>query len=702
MPTSALSASVDPAVLLVDDHATNLVALEATLAPLGVRLVSASSGPAALRHLLSAEFALILLDVQMPGMDGFETARLIKQHPRTAETPIIFVTAIHREAAQVFKGYERGGADYLLKPFDPSVLRSKVRVFIELYRKRKELAQQAALVHDREREDLERRSEQRFRNLLDSMSLCVWALRRDGTPYYRNRAWLEYAGAEAHAASFVAPPLVHPEDHAGVQGLWDQALREGQALEIEYRLRRAIDGAYRWHVGRVVPERDDGGNITGWIATATDIESQKRAEKAYARLVVKERNAREEAEAANRAKDEFLATLSHELRTPLHAMIGWTRMLRTRSLPPEKARKAIETIERNATVQAELIEDILDVSRIITGKLRIVTRPVDLSAIVDAAVEAVRPAAEAKQIAVEKTIDELPPRLSADGARLQQVIWNLLANAIKFTPAGGRVDVRVDTMSSGEVRIEVRDTGSGVSPEFKPHVFERFRQQDGSSRRAHGGLGLGLAIVRHLVEQHGGTVSCESPPRGETRGTAFIVRLPARVAASGVRAVDPGAPRTGAPLHLTDETAAVSLAGLRVLLVEDEPDARELLTEVLQEYGAVVLAAASARDGLDLLERERPDVLLSDIGLPGEDGYALISRVRALPPERGGETPAAALTAYARVDDAQRALAAGYHRHAPKPIHPAMLASLVHELARARAGCTPGPAVVATQASAGV
>jgi PAS domain S-box-containing protein len=661
-------------VLLVDDRPANLVALEATLAPLGIRTVAAVSGPEALRRLLAEEFALVLLDVQMPGMDGFETATLMKRHPRTAHIPIIFVTAIHREPAHLFRGYERGAVDYLTKPFDPSILRSKVRVFVDLFVKERQLREQSALIHERESRDREHRTEERFRALLDSMPLCVWALGADGTPVYANRSWLEYAGADAGAQGPMA--ALHPEDEAAVRTDVQMALQRGEPIELEYRLRSARDGSYRWHAVRFLPQRDPEGLVTGWIGTATDIENFKRAQDAHAELAVKERDAREAAEAANRAKDEFLATLSHELRTPLNAMVGWTHMLRSRTLSAEKEQKALETIERNARAQAELIEDILDVSRIIAGKLRIEIHPVDLPSIVDVAVDAVRPAAEAKGIVLERRTGELPQRFSGDAVRLQQSIWNLLSNAIKFTPAGGRVELDVGA-DERQVIVQVTDTGCGISPDFKPYVFDRFRQRDSSSKRTHGGLGIGLAIVRHIVELHGGTVTCESA--GADRGATFTVRLPIRAEESAPIAVAPEVRQAGAMRPSSAEM--VDLTGIKVLLVDDEPDARELLTEVLQQCGAIVVATHSADEAMRLIPRERPAVLLSDIGLPGEDGYKLISRVRALPPEHGGKLPAAAITAYARSDDAIRALAAGYQRHAPKPIQPTTLAALVAGLA---------------------
>jgi PAS domain S-box-containing protein len=672
---STNEASSRPAsVLLVDDRPANLVALEATHAPRGIPTVTAVSGPEALRRLLAEEFALVLLDVQMPGMDGFETAALMKRHPRTSHVPIIFITAIHREASHLFTGYERGAVDYLTKPFDPNILRSKVRVFVDLFVRERQVREQSALIYERQSRDREHRTEERFRALLDSMPLCVWALGADGTPVYANRSWLEYAGADAGAQGPLA--ALHPEDEDAVRADVQESLARCEPIELEYRLRSARDGTYRWHAVRFLPQRDPEGVLTGWIGTATDIENFKRAQDAHAELAVKEREAREAAEAANRAKDEFLATLSHELRTPLNAMVGWTHMLRSRSLSPDKEQRALETIERNARAQAELIEDILDVSRIIAGKLRIEIHPVDLPSIIDVAVDAVRPSAEAKGIALDRHVEALPERFTGDAVRLQQAIWNLLSNAIKFTPPGGRVelDVRSDARA---VTVQVRDTGCGIAPDFKPYVFDRFRQLDSSSRRAHGGLGIGLAIVRHVVELHGGSVTCDSA--GTDRGSTFTLQLPIRVPDEAPVAVAPEVRTAGAVRPSSDELC--DLTGIKVLVVDDEPDARELLTEVLQQCGAIVVATHSADEAVRLIPRERPAVLLSDIGLPGEDGYKLISRVRALSPEDGGNLPAAAITAYARSDDARKALAAGYQRHAPKPIPPTTLAALVAGLA---------------------
>ncbi|HYY43093.1 MAG TPA: GAF domain-containing protein, partial [Pyrinomonadaceae bacterium] len=362
-----------------------------------------------------------------------------------------------------------------------------------------------------------------------------------------------------------------------------------------------------------------------------------------------------EAQESSRLKDEFLATVSHELRTPLTAILGWAHMLRTGQFDEHSTAKAFETIERNARAQSQLIDDLLDVSRIITGKLRIDVRPIDPNSFIEAAVEAVRPAAEAKGVRVQRIMDTGVATVSGDPVRLQQVVWNLLSNAIKFTPKGGRVQVRLERVNS-HIEIAVSDSGTGIQPEFLPYVFDRFRQADQRTTRQHGGLGLGLAIVRHLVELHGGTVRAESLGAGQ--GSVFTVLLPvAPVYQSAVREerVHPAARDTLPAYECPDR-----LDGLKVLVVDDEPDTRELLKAGLGQCGAEVTIVGSVAEALEAIETTVPDLMISDIGMPGEDGYGLIRRVRGLPAEQGGKVPAIALTAYARVEDRMQALRAGY------------------------------------------
>ncbi len=380
-------------------------------------------------------------------------------------------------------------------------------------------------------------------------------------------------------------------------------------------------------------------------------------------------------EAASRAKDEFLSILSHELRTPLNAVLGWSRLLRGGQLSEAKTAQAIEIIERNAKSQSQLIDDLLDISRVIQGKLRLNVRPVQPFTLIEAAINTVRPAADARSIRLQAVLDPSAGPISGDSERLQQVVWNLLSNAIKFTPKGGRVQIRLERINS-HIEITVSDTGIGIGPNFLPYVFERFRQSDSTSTRTYGGLGLGLAIVRQLVELHGGTVHAASP--GEGQGATFTVILPLMILHKDVMTPVRVHPQVEGEVPLNPNS---SLDGLQVLVVDDEADACELLTTVLEECGARVIAVASVPEALSVLKQLKPDVLVSDIGMPDEDGYALMRTLRGLAAERGGQIPAMALTAYARSEDRIRALQAGFQMHMPKPLEPAELIAAVANLA---------------------
>ena len=389
------------------------------------------------------------------------------------------------------------------------------------------------------------------------------------------------------------------------------------------------------------------------------------ADRARSEAIRLEAAARTEAEASNRAKDEFIAMISHELRTPLGAILIWTQLLRNEQLDEAATARALGMIERSTKTLAQLIDDLLDVSRIIAGKLRIEPRPVDLPAVVDSALAAAQLPAEGKNIRIDYVVEAALEPVSGDPGRLQQVIGNLLANAIKFTSEGGRVEVKL-SRSRTNARLVVSDTGIGIDPAFLPYIFERFRQADSTSTRTQKGLGLGLAITRHLVELHGGSIEASSP--GDGQGATFTVTLPLLLN-PGRAALERG------------EASSATLDGLRILLVDDEDDAREAMAVLLRQAGADVVAVASAPQALAALEREKPDVLLSDIAMPGEDGYALIAKVRSLPEEQGGRIAAAALTAYATAEDRARVLRAGYHGHFAKPIEPATLVSAVAALA---------------------
>jgi len=559
-------------ILVVDDRDENLMALEAVLDDPGYRLVRAKSGREALKEVLEQDFALILLDVVMPGVDGYETATLIRERPRSRQTPIIFLTANDFGVNYVFRGYTVGAVDYLVKPVPADVLRSKVAVFVELFNRQ-------------------------------------------------------------------------------------EALRQAQ-LELE----------------STIAERTKE-LASANVALSAEIEERAKIERERVQLLRREQAARLEAERANRLKDEFLATLSHELRTPLNAIMGWSHVLTQSNHDRDTVQRAAGVIRQNASSQAQLIDDILDVSRIVGGRLTIESGLVSVTRVIEDAVDSLMPAATAKSIQVIRKL-EASMNVLGDRDRLQQVVWNLVSNAFKFTPKGGTVTIMASERD-GDVEIEVADTGIGIAPEFLPFVFDRFRQADSSMSRRHNGLGLGMAIVRHLVELHGGTVTVESG--GENQGTTFRLKLPMHTGEAPAELLT--ASRTMPAEMPFDELELLN--GVHILIVEDDPDSRNVLTLLLQRLGALVEAVASAKEAFDRLSHRRPDVLVSDIGMPDEDGYSLIRRVRALPGNH--KVPAIALTAYARKQDAEAAISAGYDQHLPKPVAPADLVKAIKAVTRVSA-----------------
>ncbi|MEA5622904.1 PAS domain S-box protein [Nostoc sp. UHCC 0251] len=520
-----------------------------------------------------------------------------------------------------------------------------------------------------------KQSEKRLKTLTEKVRVIPWEVNATtGNFTYVGPQTVEILGyplSDWYSENFWAKHM-HPEDQEWAIQYCQESSLSLDNYEFEYRM-LAADGRVVWLYDIVNVVRDENGPqlLHGFMI---DITARKQAEQEREQLLEREQTARAQAEAANRMKDEFLATLSHELRTPLNAILGWTQLLRSRKFDQTTTGRALETIERNTRSLAQLIEDVLDVSRIIKGTLHLNIHRVKLVPLVEAAIDTVYPAAQAKEISINCKFDPELGIVVGDANRLQQIVWNLLSNAVKFTPKGGRVDVQLERIES-HVQIRVSDTGIGIPAEFLSHVFERFRQEDSSITRSHGGLGLGLAIVRHLVELHGGTVSAESPGIGQ--GATFIVNLPMKAVYV----------ETNTAEHLSsvvDNQEANNylpkLDGLRVLIVDDEADARHLLTMILGQYGAQVMAASSASDALLALQEYRPHILVSDIGMPQEDGYTLIRQVRALPTEQGGRIPAVALTAYARAEDRTQALLAGFQLHVPKPVNPAELAAVVANL----------------------
>jgi signal transduction histidine kinase/ActR/RegA family two-component response regulator len=474
----------------------------------------------------------------------------------------------------------------------------------------------------------------------------------------------------------MAPHFGMPPGHPPV--------RSFLAVPVLARSGEAIGGLFFGHEARDVFTARSERLIVGIAAQASIAidnarlyEDAKRAAEERARLLAAERAARAEIERISLMKDEFLATLSHELRTPLNAMLGWSRLLLLRVKDDVETRRGLETIARNAQSQAQLIDDLLDMSRIVSGKVRLDVQPVEPGAIVEAALDSVLPSAEAKSIEVRRKLDPHAGPVFGDPNRLQQVVWNLVNNAVKFTPRGGNIDVTVQRTGS-HVEIAVRDSGMGITPDFLPHIFERFRQADSSITRKFGGLGLGLSIVKQLIELHGGTVAADSAGPGQ--GATFVVTLPLRA----VRETPSSGERPRATRDTDARGPTVALVGTRVLVVDDEPDAREILEFVLREAGADVVAQASGMEAVPIVRTFKPDVIVSDIGMPGHDGYEFIRTVRGLDAADGGRTPAIALTAFARSEDRTRAMLAGYQVHLAKPIEPQELVAAVLSLAATR------------------
>jgi len=568
----------DPSVLVVEDSPTQARLLRLILEAEGFTVDVAEDGPAALARLAAASFDLVVSDVLMPGLTGFELCRMIKADPALCEVPVVLVTTL-REPMEIVQALEVGADSFIRKPYEPDALVVRLRSL---------LAQ------------------------------------RD------------------HPTKGVAPtPRRRKEDDPGFRGV--EALFNGKTINVHgnrEQILRLLLGTFEDVVRANTLLREREGELSV---------------------------AKRELEEAARMKDIFFATLSHELRTPLTAIVGWVHILKEGQTDPAVVQRAVETIERNLNVQNTLIADLLDVSRIVSGKLDLEMATLDLPALVRASVDSARPTASANGVALEVVISPLSSPISGDAARLQQVVTNLLTNSLKFTARAGRVMVRLAQQESKAV-LTVADSGSGIRPEVLPFVFERFRQASVADTKA-GGLGLGLAIVKHIVEMHDGTVAAASAGAGQ--GATFTVTLPLKLDAEADAVTVAG--RTSG--------AEAPLAGLRIVVADDQEDSRDLIAFLLTQQGAVVTGAASAAEAFAAVKGHPPDVLLSDIEMPDESGYAFIGRVRALSPEEGGTVPAAAMTAHGSREDRDRALAAGFQRHLPKPFQPADLFALVGDLA---------------------
>lgn len=632
-------------VLVVDDNPATRYSTARVIRAAGFRTDEAATGAEALDKVAQGVSAVVL-DVHLPDTDGFEVCRTIRSRPATATLPVVHLSAEFIRSEDRVTGLNAGADGYLVHPVEPAVL----------------VATLQALIRARTAEDSLRRSEQRFRAIYDLAQSGIALLDGEGRFADANPALLRMLGRSREELLGQAISALTPN--------------EWQAM-VERRLGPSADGTAPWR-GEFPLLAADGKPVhLEWsvsahvesglrIAIAIDVSERYELEQRRREVLEREQAARAMAERHSRTKDDFIAVLSHELRTPLNAIVGWIHVLKRRGVTPEGAR-GIDAIERNAKTQARLISDILDVSRINSGKLRLDREWADPAELVTSSIEALGGSIQEKHIVIETDLDGADAPASIDPARFQQIFWNLMTNAIKFSPEGGRVVVRL-RRQGGLLTLEVQDFGQGIAPDFLPHLFDRFTQSDAPGNRAHGGLGLGLSIVKHLVDLHGGQVAAESAGAGQ--GATMRVELPVEAAVAPV--ADEPDPESG--FGEPEEHDPDSVRGLDVLLVEDDREAVEMMTVVLSDRGAIVRTASDYESALAAVQKAWPDVLVSDIGLPGRDGYELVRRLRQLESEQPGRRlPVIALTAFTRAQDQQKTLDAGFDLHLSKPLKPHLL-----------------------------
>lgn len=636
-------------VLVVDDNPAKRYAIARLLRAAGFIVSEAGSGGEALERAAEGPDAVVL-DVNLPDIDGYEVCRILREREGTARTPIIHLSATFTESGDKVHGLESGADGYLTHPVEPPVLVATVKAFIRARRAEEQM----------------RRSEEMYRAVFDKAMNGIVLFDDDRRILDANAAMHRLLGEERLVGQNLGR-FRSAEATATMAERWAEMVRRGG-----------------WN-GTVKLLRGDGSEVFTecsisrhslpnlWIGLFSDITGRVAAEADRERLHSSERDARTEAERANRLKDDFLATISHELRAPLQAIVGWSQLLRAR--PPTAIadyRAGIEAIDRNARVQAQLISDLLDVSRITSGKLRLHRQEVDLAQVVENAVETMASAAAARGVVLEKDLPGTAMLVSGDAGRLQQVFNNLLSNAIKFTPEGGHVRLQA-RLAESHIDLSVIDDGQGIGPEFLPHIFDAFRQEESTGVRRHEGLGLGLSIVKRLAEMHGGSVQAESA--GPGLGASFTVRLP--TLAASLAAVD-------GPVGSVGPVDVSVLRGLRVLLVDDDDDARALVRRLLDDHGVESIEANSVDEALKRVAESVPDLMVSDISMPGQDGYSLIRALRDSGLD-GEHLPALALTAFARQEDRTRALSSGFQAHLGKPIDLESLLLALVALARGRA-----------------
>lgn len=645
----------DTTILVVDDNPGTRYSTSRILQSAGWTVEEAATGTEAITK-ADERIDMVVLDINLPDIDGFTVCRMLRDRESTARVPILHLSASFVTSESKVTGLDAGADGYLTHPVEPPVLIATVRSFLRTRQVEIEL----------------RRSEARFKAVFENALTGVSLLDEDLVYVDVNPTMCALLGVDRqYIIGRKLEELVAAENRGAVQEII-RSVREELAWRGDLPLTRA-DGHsvyLEWHVSKHADP-----NLR--LAIVSDISKRLQYESEREALLLSERAARSDAERANRLKDEFLATLSHELRTPLNAIVGWSQVLRMAKLPAAHMEEGLEAIERNSRAQAQMIEDLLDISRITSGKLRLDMERIDLVPVIEAALSAVQHTASEKSIHVRRSLQRDCGQIPGDASRIQQILWNLVNNAVKFTPNGGSIDVHLKRIDP-YVEIRVADSGVGIEPELLPKIFERFQQGDSSSTRQYGGLGLGLAIVRQLVDLHGGLVTVES--KGVGQGATFIVKLPiewdqqySRPAVSELQVRGAG---------------TADLTGLRILLVEDDPDSRKLIKRILTDSGAEIREAADVKEALDHLEQLRPHVLVSDLGLPGRDGFDLIREVR----QRGNTSralPAIALTAFVQPEDRRRALQAGFQVHMAKPIDPHHLIDTIASLVGDSSGKQP-------------
>jgi signal transduction histidine kinase/DNA-binding response OmpR family regulator len=710
-------------ILVVDDNADMRAYLRHLLEAAGFDVVLAADGRQAMEEIRAQPPDLVLTDIMMPNMDGGALLKALRSQETTRHIPVIVLSARAGEEARI-AGFAQGADDYLVKPFSARELTARIETVLALVRERQRadatLREEAHLLETLNRVgqavaaelDLTRVVQavtdaateltgasfgSFFYNVTDERGDSYWLYALSGAPREAFENFPMPRNTPLFAPTFAGEGIVRSDDvladprygqmepHRGMPK-GHLPVRSYLAVPVKSRSGEVIGGLFFGHrdTGRF-SERHERlvAGIAQQAAIAIDnarlYEKARMMETRQAALFEAERVARAAAEQAARMKDEFLATVSHELRTPLNAIVGWINVLQSANARPSDIQRAVEVIKRNAHSQAQLIEDLLDMSRIMSGRMRLDVQQVTLLPVIESAITSVLPAATAKDIRIQRVLDPLAGPITGDPGRLQQVMWNLLTNAIKFTPKGGRVQVTLERVNS-HLEVSVSDTGVGIDPEFLPHVFDRFRQADASAARTYTGLGLGLAISKELVELHGGTIRVKSA--GRDAGTVFVVSLP--LAPVAQERLEPDVTRQhprAARRDVQDQAPRLSLDGIAVLAVEDEPDALEIIVRVLTDAGAEVEGCSNAADALALLIGRRFDVIVSDLGMAGMDGYDFVRGVRALAAEQGGATPAIALSAFARSEDRQRAYRAGFQMHVAKPVDPAELITIISALA---------------------